>query len=200
MTKAEKIKKELLSWVVMLAIFGFIYITGLHVPIAANLQKVVIATGLIKPDTDLDQSEKIAVSYNFALKSAQGETVNFDVFKGKVVFLNFWATWCPPCLAEMPDIHRLYEDMDDDMDKDKIAFVMIAGDNDFEKAKRFIQKKGYTFPIYRLISPLPEALKTSTIPTTFVLSKEGIIEAKKKGFASYNNDTFIEFLKSLINA
>ncbi len=195
MAKSNKLKKEVLSWIVMIGIFGFLYITGLYVPIAANLQRLVVATGIIKPDTSLDKEEKIVVDYNFKLVDAEGRTVNFKSFEGKVVFLNFWATWCPPCIAEMPDINNLYKQLDED----EIAFVMISSDNDFEKAKSFVAEKNFDFPIYQLRSPLPEALMTNSIPTTFVLSKIGKIEAKKKGFASYDNASFKIFVNDLIN-
>ncbi len=178
----------------MFSVFGFVYMTGLHVPLAASLQRIIISTGIVKPDIDLDENEKVEVDYDFQLTDVNGNLVRFEAFKGKVIFLNFWATWCPPCLAEMPDIDHLYAEIN----KEEIAFVMISSDENFETAKNFISKKGYKFPIYQLRTALPDALRSTSIPTTFVLSKNGQIEAKRKGFASYNNDTFIAFLKTLM--
>jgi thiol-disulfide isomerase/thioredoxin len=116
-----------------------------------------------------------------------------DDLKGKTVFINLWATWCPPCIAEMPDINKLYNDMS----SDDIVFLMISLDDDFSKAKNFVQRKEYDFEIYQFASNPPASLYSKIIPTTFVLSPEGNIVVRKQGMAKYNSDSFKEFLKSL---
>ena len=194
--KVSKIKREIISWILPLAIFGIIYVTGLHRHMAAGLQKVVVATGIIKPETNLNLDEKPNVNYNFRLKSVNGLDLHFEELKGKVVFINFWATWCPPCLAEMPDIHDLYQSLDED----KIEFVMISRDKAFGRAKKYVQKEGYTFPIYQLVDPLPTSLSFDGIPTTFVISKDGKIALKNTGIATYNTRKFKEYLLTLANS
>ncbi|MDN5214312.1 TlpA disulfide reductase family protein [Fulvivirgaceae bacterium BMA12] len=194
--KAKKVRKEILSWVLTLAIFGFLYITGLHRQIAAGLQRVVVATGIIRPETDLVLDNKPQVDYNFTLKSRTGENVSFEDLKGKVIFMNLWATWCAPCLAEMSDIHDLYQSVD----SSKVAFVMISRDDRFGRAKQYVDKKEYTFPIYQLNGPLPEVFSTKSIPTTYVISKNGKIAVKKTGFATYNTEEFKNYLITLADS
>ena len=194
--KVKKIKNEILSWLLPLAILGVIYITGLHRHMAAGLQKAVVATGIIRPETNLELDGKLPIDYNFKLKSAGGEAVNFEDLKGKVVFMNLWATWCPPCVAEMSDIHDLYESLD----REQVAFVMISRDKTFDQAKKYVEKKGYNFPIYQQMEPLPESLSTDGIPTTFVISKDGKIALKKTGIATYNTKAFKEYLQALANS
>ena len=194
--KVKKIKQEILSWVLPLAILGLIYITGLHKHMAAGLQRVVVAAGIIRPETNLALDDKSQIDYNFRLKSVNGNDIHFEDLKGKVVFMNFWATWCPPCLAEMPDIHDLYESLD----TEQVEFVMISRDKEFGRAKKYVENKGYTFPIYQQIDRLPGVFSMNGIPTTFVISKNGKIALKKTGIATYNTTEFKEYLRALADS
>ena len=141
----------------------------------------------------IDEATPETADYNFMLIDQQGNRKPFADFKEKVVFINFWATWCPPCIAEMPDINSLYEDQK----TQGIEFVLISLDDDFQKAKDFLQKKEFAFPIYQLASPLPEVYESSAIPTTYVISPEGKIVVTKSGMAKYNTRKFKDFLQSL---
>jgi thiol-disulfide isomerase/thioredoxin len=185
----QKIKKELVEWVVILSIIGVIYFAGWHTEVIGRLQQVVLSTGIIQPD--IIENEKLA-SYDFWLADFEENRIPFDTFKNQVVFLNFWATWCPPCIAEMPDIHRLYES-----EKDQVKFVMISLDQDESKAREFIEKKEFDFPVYFLRSALPNSYNTHSIPTTYVLDKEGIIKIENHGMAKYNTEKFKGLLSKL---
>jgi peroxiredoxin len=187
-----KIKREIIEWVVLIVVFLGLYLTGMHTQVIGLIQRVVLAPGLIKPDI-LTKEEQLDVSYDFELMDAQGRTVSFENFRGKTVFLNLWATWCPPCIAEMPDINDLYAKMD----SNDIAFVMISRDADFKKALNFKDKKGYDFPIYSAASRLPQVFQTNSIPTTYIISPLGKIVAKRKGMAKYDSEEFRFFLKNL---
>src|SRR5882672_7703062 len=117
--------------------------------------------------------------YNFAIKDLDGNKLSFEQFKGKVIFLNLWATWCGPCRAEMPAIQELY----DGIKKDSIVFVMLSVDKDQDKQKiiDYIGNKSYTFPVYQPSGYLPEQLRVPSIPTTWVISKDGKIMANEVG-------------------
>jgi len=132
-----------------------------------------------------------SASLDFALNDLAGKVYTLSDYKVKVVFLNFWATWCPPCIAEMPEIAGLYEDVA----SEDIAFVMVSVDRDFEKLEKFVQKKEYKFPIYRLSGSLPSTYEASSIPTTYLISPSGKIIMEKTGMGSYNNEGFKEVLK-----
>ncbi|MEQ8924733.1 MAG: TlpA disulfide reductase family protein [Fulvivirga sp.] len=189
----EKIIKEMKSWGVILVIFLGLYLTGLHTEVAALAQRAILTTGLISADTETDSDTEQKVDYNFKLKNLNGETVSLDDYKGKVIFLNIWATWCAPCIAEMPNIQSLY----DKIDKDKIAFVMLSMDNSEAKAKKFIDKKGFTFPTFMAASDVPDLFRVPSIPTTFVISKDGKVASKNIGMANYDKKKFREFLEEL---
>ena len=187
-----KRKREWIEWLVLIAVVAVLYFTGLGTVVMGSLQRVVLAPGLIKPEI-LSEREQVNTSFSFYLKDENGERRSFEEFKGKTVFLNVWATWCPPCIAEMPDIHSLYEEMKGD----SVEFVMISRDADFSQAIEFVIKKGYDFPIYSAVSRLPPELSSRSIPSTFVISPEGYIVAKKIGMAKYNYEGFQNFLREL---
>jgi thiol-disulfide isomerase/thioredoxin len=194
------------GWAVMLVLVGGLYATGLHTPVMGHLQRLILATGLIKPQVpalpQAREREKAEAAqpafpladYNFVLRSLQGETIHLESLKGKLIFLNLWATWCPPCLAEMPGIQDLYEKVG----SDQIAFVMVSLDEDPAKASKFVARKGYTFPVYTPASQMPTLYRAgNVIPATFVISPQGQVVVQKDGMADYDSKEFREFLLQL---
>lgn len=191
MKKKKSIKKEIIEWAIFLGIMGFLFGTGLNTPVFGFIQGLILKTGIMQPSLENDATT--VADYNFKLTDASGAVISFEQFKGKPVFVNFWATWCPPCIAEMPDIEDLYNEMKDS----KTAFVMISLDDDFQKAKQFVAKKGFHLPIYHLASPLPKVYESSAIPTTYVISPDGNIVVTRSGMAKYNTKKFKQFLEQL---
>lgn len=132
-------------------------------------------------------------TYDLGLKGiVSAADVNLVSLKGKVVFINYWATWCPPCIAEMPMINSLYADY-----KDKLVFLFITTDNK-EEVQRFYTKNGYKFPTYNQPSNGPEQLEVATIPTTFILDKEGKLALSEYGATNWNSDKIRDLLDNLI--
>lgn len=130
--------------------------------------------------------------FNLNLIDRKGNISSLKELKGKVIFLNMWATWCPPCIAEMPSIDKLHEEMGDG-----VAFVILSLDKDFEKAKAFDKRKGYDLPIYTLAGNLPSMYNSSAIPTTYVIDAAGNLRLTHEGMADYNDSEFKKFLKGL---
>lgn len=200
MTKMRFSYKDIPGWVVMLTIFGILYATGLHTEAIGQVQRILLATGIKNadvPDSDelnLNVSKSVT-GYGFELADLNGKVVPFESLRGKVVFLNVWATWCPPCIAEMPGIQKLYNSVD----TSRIAFVMLSVDEGgLQKVKKFIDRKGYTFPVYTPLSGIPAAFQSSAIPTTFILSPQGTLVARQEGMANYNTQKMRDFLGSLM--
>ncbi|MBR9999412.1 MAG: TlpA family protein disulfide reductase [Cyclobacteriaceae bacterium] len=191
--KGRKVRREIIEWAVIIGIGLVLYLTGLHTQVIGTLQGLVLKTGIIKPDTS--PGEVIApAEYNFKLVDQEGRLLEGSSLEGEVVFMNFWATWCPPCIAEMPDINRLYGELQEESD---IRFILVSLDEDFNKAIEFVKERGYDFDIYQFASPVPMVYESRAIPTTFVLSPEGEIVVKKEGMAKYNSESFRNFLRSL---
>lgn len=120
---------------------------------------------------------------DFTLEDLDGNKVSLKDYRGKIVLLNFWATWCPPCREEMPDLDKIYlEQKDED-------FVILAvnGGEAKEDVKEFIDDKGYSFPVLLDTAKLDVnfTYNVAFIPTSFMIDKEGKIRAIKSGPMSY---------------
>lgn len=139
--------------------------------------------------------ERIALdTYDLSLKGiVSADDINLKSLKGKVVFINYWATWCPPCIGEMPMINNLYTDY-----KDKLIFLFVTTDEK-EKIEKFYAKNDYNFPTYHQLSAPPEQLEVSTIPTTYILDKEGKLALSEYGAANWNSDKVRSLLDKLIS-
>ena len=191
---AKKLKKEIKEWVILIGVLIILIYTPIGKTISSTIQRGFLATGLIQPTLNDENSESIKANYNFSLTNHKGQPLRFTEYQGKTIFLNFWATWCGPCIAEMPDINELYQEYENN---DQVKFVMISVDKDFEKAKSFIADKSYEFPIHQLTTGLPEVYQATSIPTTYVISPNGNIVVERHGIAKYNTDKFKNFLNNL---
>lgn len=128
---------------------------------------------------------------------SQGKTVSLSDLKGKVVFLNFWATWCPPCIAEMPSINKLKQSF---KDQDDIVFLLVDVDNNLKKSTEFMRKKNYDLPVYVPAGAIPSAYLEGAIPTTVILDKKGEIIARIEGGRDYSSPGMLKALNQLIES
>jgi len=127
---------------------------------------------------------------SFSIINNKGEVTDFAQFKGKRVFVNLWATWCPPCRVEIPSIQKLYAKTD----KNKVVFVMLSLDNNFETAKQFAAKTKLDVPIYYPAGNLPALFNVESIPVTFIFNEKGELIHRQEGTADYNTNFFAEML------
>jgi thiol-disulfide isomerase/thioredoxin len=117
----------------------------------------------------------------------------FAEVRGKVVFLNVWATWCNPCRMEMPAIQNLYHKVSDNP---RIAVVCVS--NETRAAIRaFLTKEQLDLPVYRAPDDIPKALHTDGIPATFILDPTGKVMFSHVGAARWDDDMVVSFLDSL---
>lgn len=184
-------KKELKSWGLMLSVFAFLYFTGLITPIMGGLQSLLLATGIKKPKITLVNKENLAFDYTGRFVDLEDAPVNLSDYRGKTVFINLWATWCPPCRAEMPHIESLYQKV---KDTENLEFLMIALDKEAAKSKSFIEDKGFTFPVVHASFGLNNSLQSESIPTTLVISPEGEIIFYQEGMSNFDTEEFRNFL------
>jgi thiol-disulfide isomerase/thioredoxin len=195
--KVTAFLKVLKPWVAALAFILILHFTGLLSGLSFLTQSAMLNTGLMdfNPEENNVRKEEL-FDYNMTLKDLKGNPLKVDQLKGKVIFLNLWATWCGPCRVEMPSIQNLYNKVD----HDKIIFVMLSLDTDENQPKvvKFIKEKNFTFPVYMPSGQLTQQLDVPSIPTTFVIGKDGRIKSKKVGVSNYDTDKFKKFLEGLM--
>jgi len=117
-----------------------------------------------------------------SFKDKEGKVVQLSALKGKVVFINFWATWCPPCIHELPSIDQLRKSLKDNKD---IVFLMVDVDGDIEKSSAFMTENKYDLPLYIPESEIPPEFLGQSIPTTVILDKAGKIVERLEGSRDY---------------
>lgn len=192
--KKKKVdKRDIIELAVIVAIFAVIYFTGSQAEVFGRVQQVVLKTGVMNVG-ELDEDAKLQADYDMKLVDVDGNILDVQNLKGKTIFMNYWATWCAPCVAEMPSIDGLYEKVGEDPN---IVFLMISEDKKMSTARGWVKRKGFSFPIYKLASPIPDIYETGVVPTTFVISPEGKIVVAKTGMANYNSRRFVKLMKKL---
>jgi thiol-disulfide isomerase/thioredoxin len=143
--------------------------------------------------SEVKEEERIVLhEYDWNLTTLDNKRVNFSQSEGKVVIVNLWATWCPPCVAEMPSMQKLYESYGD-----RVDFYFVTSEAN-EKPLKFIQKHEYSFPVYRESQVTPEVLRSRSIPATYVISKDGTIIMDEKGAANWNSEKVHQLLDTLL--
>lgn len=154
-----------------------------------------------KDDAKMVQANQIGLSngdtaFDFTLKDLEGNDVKLSDFQGKKVFLNFWATWCPPCKAEMPHMQNFYESKANEMNVEILAVNLTKEDKGIEKVKKFAEDYKITFPI--LLDEkghIGKKYRSFAIPTTYVLNTEGKIEQKIVG--PMNEEMMIRLMENV---
>lgn len=185
-----KITKEQIGnviWIVAILLILFTPV-GFHVRVWVNK---VVAT-VISPSTVDEREQAVLENYHWELIDMEGHKMNLKSKEGQVVLINVWATWCPPCVAELPGFATLYADY-----KDKVVFAFVANDEK-EKVKTFLEKKGYDLPVYFQASATPKALASGSIPVTYIIDKKGDVVVDKTGAANWNSDKVRNLLDQLL--
>lgn len=129
-----------------------------------------------------------------------GKPAHLSDFKGKVVVLNFWATWCPPCKEEAPSLNRLQKYMES-----RNGLVLgVAADEDAAVFEKFLQDQAISFPTYRdpatrnNTSPIALSYGTSIIPETYIIDRHGKIARKLIGFQQWDSPAILAYIDSLL--
>ncbi|MDH3349750.1 MAG: TlpA family protein disulfide reductase [Desulfobulbaceae bacterium] len=133
---------------------------------------------------------------DFTLVDITGKDWTLSELKGQVVFINFWATWCPPCREEMPSMQRLYTKLP----KDKFKMLAILNRDAPSMADVFVQKAGATMPILDDQSnTVGSKYGLTGLPETYIIDKQGVLREKFIGPAQWDSPQFIQMLMTYIN-
>ena len=132
-------------------------------------------------------------SYQWKLTDLENRSFDFEDQRGRIVLVNFWATWCPPCVAEMPSMQDLYNDYGD-----KVTFMFVTSD-DRQKVLNFLKRKNLDLPVYYPASKTPKTLKSKLLPTTYIIDREGKIVVAETGAADWNSSETRELIDGLLS-
>lgn len=184
-----KISKSQRNNILFLVIILIMIIPQTRQPIQILLQK-----GLAKfSPSVVDKEDRVTLTdYNWQLVDEHGLGYDFNQAKGKVIFINFWATWCPPCIAEMPSMEKLYQAY-----KNDVVFLFVSGESQ-DVISKFKKKNDYQFTVHSSITTNPKSLETSSIPRTFLIDQQGTIVIDKTGAADWNSKTVRKVLDGLL--
>lgn len=158
-------------------------------PIQVFVQRLVS----FSPSEKSEEEREILQDYNWNLQQLNSDEVNFSQSKGKIVIVNFWATWCPPCVAEMPSFQKLYNDYGT-----KVDFYFITSEK-AEKVEKFMVKNGYNLPIYFETSATPKLMESNILPTTYLISKSGKIIIDEEGTADWYSTKMRDLIEKLLS-
>ena len=163
-------------------------------PILKAPAAALMSTTLSTPKIDTINNYPLA-DYNLQVTDLDGIIVKMNNYRGKVIFLNFWATCCMPCVAELPSINKLYQEFK----TEDIVFLLISNES-IEKVKSYKQRKNYEVPfhIQNENSKIPTMYYSPGIPTTFIINKKGEIIKASSGAEDWDDKEFVETLKELV--
>ena len=172
-------------WILIIAMIVF-------TPVGFHLRVQLTRLLSFAPQSTSVEERTVLRDFDWYLKDVAGNQLAMESVRGKVIVINFWATWCPPCVAEMPSLNALYKDY-----KDEVVFLFVAQD-DSEKVITYLEKQGYDFPVYFELNAPPNLLQNASIPTTYILSKKGEIVIEKTGAADWNSNSTRSLLSELL--
>jgi len=184
-------KKKLSLSTILFGLFVVLLIipqTRTPIQVALNKVRVFVWSPAALDNEDQTQLEP----FTYRLANLDGVPTTFEIGNGKVTFIGYWATWCPPCIAELPSMEKLYADY-----RDQIDFILITNENP-ETARNFLVKKQYDLPVYFPRMKAPEALFERSIPTNYVLDKTGKILIKETGAADWDSEKVRGVLDGLL--
>lgn len=183
-----KIFKNQWSNIIIIVIILAMVIPQTRKPIQIFVNKLISFAPSVNAEEDREKIE----DYNWVLESNRGKRIEFSKFQGEVIIVNFWATWCAPCIAEMPSFQELYQDY-----QDKVTFLFVSAEQ-HQTVENFMKRKRFDLPAYKMLTRAPEPMDGRTLPTTYVLSKNGSIVIDKIGAADWNSKSFRSTLEKLL--
>jgi thiol-disulfide isomerase/thioredoxin len=179
---------DIFFWVLLLLLL----IPGPRKVISTTLNRAVL---LIKTPGTLAEDKQVQLSpedLDWTLVDSEGSVVRLEDLGGQAVFLNFWATWCPPCVAELPEIQKAYE-----KHWENVHFLLVTNQEP-EEVEAFMNRHGYKLPVVYPASPLPAGLQHRALPTTFIISPEGRIVVRKTGAVNWDSKQTDRIFRSLL--
>lgn len=183
------LSKKLLQRVFLLFamfVFALTFAQSKEAPLSTD-EKKVLKKLRITPATQWIEA------HDFAGKMMDAKSVNLQDYRGRFVLLNFWATWCSPCLKEMPDLENAYNEMG----QEKLVVLAVGMGESVEKIKAFFNKYGFTFPLLadnRM--KITKLYGVRNIPVTYLIDPDGVVLGRALGVRDWANPDLLAFIDS----
>jgi len=176
-------KKTILSVVILVfVVIGALFFIAREPGTGSRQSSKVIAEGGSAPD--------------FHVTTLDGRSVSLSAFKGKVVMVHFWATWCPPCVEEIPTLDRLYRTF---FGKD-LEILAVSVDDNVQAVGSFVRKYGLSLPVY--LDPERSSANlygTFKFPETYLIDRGGVVRSKTIGARDWSSPDSIQYVQSLLD-
>ena len=175
------LRKNIIYFILLALLAVIAFVPGLRLKVRDLFFPVAeIESAVSFSDSDMDVD----------LKGINVPSTNLkELEKNKIIFLNFWGTWCPPCREEWPTIQKLYEARGSE-----VEFVLIAMQDKEEDVREFLKKNNYTVPVYIAQSPISDKMLPKVFPTTFLVGKDARILMKDDSSRDWNSKSVHDFI------
>ena len=180
-------RKTLLNILLILVVLSF-FVT----PIGYHGKILLNRIFSFSPDVIPPQKRDTISSYDWKLKDANWDFINFNRSEGKVAFINLWASWRLPCAAELQSIDKLYARYGD-----KVDFYIITNE-EREPVEAFMEEQEFGFPVTYLIIGEQAPVATNDPPRSYIINKDGAVVVAKEGIADWDNEKVYNLLDRLI--
>lgn len=148
---------------------------------------------IIKPEPQIDYKN---TPVNLFFRAADNTILDLTKYRGKVVFINFWASWCPTCREEMPSLNDLYKKL---ANNKNVVFITVDKDKDTSSARKYMKSMSYNFPVVREIVKTPKSIFPGELPTTVILNSKGKIIYQYSGQTDFSKPEFKSALEKALN-
>lgn len=179
---------DILFWILIILFL----IPGPRKTMLTTLHRVVLHVKAPRIMNEEKQAVLSDLEYNWLLAWDENEPFYFSDLRNTVVVLNYWATWCPPCVAEMPELQSLYKKYGE-----RVAFMLVTSEKP-DVVKAFMDKNQYLMPVFYMASAPPAPLAFNAYPTTYIISKDGRVVSKKTGAANWDSRATEKILDELL--
>ncbi|RYG05304.1 MAG: TlpA family protein disulfide reductase [Chitinophagaceae bacterium] len=157
------------------------------------LLRQFVNIGLFNADAD-KKDVILNTVVDLGISDASGNLFRTSSLKGKTIFINIWASWCPPCRAEMKSLDELSRSFKDNKD---VVFIFLNEDDDKQKASGYLKDSDLDIALHSFSESAPSNIYSGTLPTTIVIDKKGELAYRHDGLANYNTESFRKFLAGL---
>lgn len=195
MQAKEFIKKHWFNGLMMLIIALLLFVPDAKVWVLQRLMDIGLFKADAQKQTITNNNDSSTIQLYFT--DVDNKTIATNDLKGKVVFINYWATWCPPCRAEMPSINALYLQLKNDS---RFVFITADADGNLQNSSQFMQASHYSLPLYKPEGEIKQTIFSGTLPTTVIIDPAGHIANRNEGIENYNTPEMVLYMKSFFTA